>query len=315
MQMEMKHKILTVPALVSIALIAVGMLSGDAAVLGNIIIIAIFAAVLPYFLYRYSRFLWIKSLEEQFPNFIRDMADAIRSGMSFTDAIKLISKNSYGKLSEEVVKMNNRLSWGTPLLRVLDIFTERTKDSKLIKEAMNILEESYNSGGNIASTLDSVTDDILVIKDAEAERNSMVREHVLIMYGVFFMFLAISVMIVMIMVPMINSQPVIETPEGSPISSPFSSSTLFINPCQGFTGFPCALFGSVCTLFDAGTGVGCYYISLFFLVVIIQGIFTGLIAGQLGENSVIAGSKHSMIMVLTALSVFMFLAKLGIFPK
>jgi uncharacterized transporter YbjL len=49
-------------------------------------------------------------------------------------------------------------------------------------------------------------------------------------------------------------------------------------------------------------------------VVRVQGIFTGLIAGQLGENSPISGVKHSIIMSFTAVGVFLFLAKIGLFP-
>ena len=46
-------------------------------------------------------------------------------------------------------------------------------------------------------------------------------------------------------------------------------------------------------------GIANYYVAIFFYVVLIQGIFMGLIAGQLGENSITAGSKHSLIMAFT----------------
>jgi flagellar protein FlaJ len=47
-----------------------------------------------------------------------------------------------------------------------------------------------------------------------------------------------------------------------------------------------------------GEGSGCYYNGLFVVMVAVQGIFSGLVAGQLGEGSVIAGVKHSMIMFI-----------------
>ena len=64
----------------------------------------------------------------------------------------------------------------------------------------------------------------------------------------------------------------------------------------------------------ASEGLGCYYIAMFFSVVMVQGIFTGLIAGQLGENSAIAGVKHSIIMVFVAVGIFFFIAKTGMLP-
>jgi len=59
--------------------------------------------------------------------------------------------------------------------------------------------------------------------------------------------------------------------------------------------------------------VSCYYVSLFFYVLIIQGICSGLIAGQLGENSAVAGAKHSIIMVSVAVFIFILLSKMGVF--
>ena len=247
----------------------------------------------------------IKSMEAQFPNFVRDLADAVRSGMSFKEAIRITSRGNYGKLSEEIAVMNNRLSWGTPFLRVLEIFGKRVEKSKLITEALNIISESYKAGGNVSATLDSVARDMIMFKEVEAERVSMTRQHVMIMYGIFFMFLGISIMIIFVMVPMIQS-----TPEVS--AGGFGMT--FSNPCEGAALFPCNYFNSLGALFNMKESITLYYTALFFTIVVIQGLFTGLIAGQLGENSVVAGTKHSIIMVTIALGVFLFLAKAGMLP-
>lgn len=305
-ELNTKQKIITISLAVSIVLIVTGLMLGDPAVLGNLIIMASFTFVIPFFLYKYSRFMWLKSLESQFPNFVRDLADAKRSGMSFREAINITAKTSYGKLSVEIEEMKNRMSWGTPFIRVLDIFGKKVKDSKIITEALHIIKESHKSGGKVADTLNSIANDIIMLKEAEAERGSMVKQHVVIMYGIFFMFLGVSIMIISVMVPMIKTQPTFG--EGGPLSLQFS------DPCQDLGGFPCGLFSAICSIFTVPEGIGCYYIALFFSVVMIQGLFTGLIAGQLGENSVIAGSKHSLIMIFSALGVFLFLAKTGILP-
>jgi flagellar protein FlaJ len=286
----------------------IGIALGDIAVLGNLIILAAFISVVPFFIYKYSHFMWLKSLETQFPNFIRDLSDAHRSGMSFPQAIGMASRSNYGKLTPEIQSMNNRLSWGTPVNRVLEIFAKKTKDSKIITEALNIITESYNSGGKISSTLSSVADDILMIKEAEAERTSLVRQHVMLMYGIFYMFMAVSVIIIFVLVPMMKSAPQSTSMAGG-LGMQFS------NPCQNQgSGFPCILFDSTCAMFDQPVGISCYYFSIFFFVTLIQGVLMGLIAGQLGENSVVAGSKHSLIMVFSAIGVFLFLAKAGLLP-
>jgi len=299
------QRLMLISVAVALVLIILGLIMGDMALLGNLIIIAIFAVVIPLFLQRYIKFNWIKSLEEQFPNFVRDLADSIRSGMSFKEAIALASRANYGKLTDEVKLMHNKLSWDIPMQRVWDIFGKRVKESKLITEALNIMKESQLSGGNIAATLDSIARDMLLFKEVEAERRSLVHQHVLIMYGIFFMFLGISIMIIFVMVPMIKTQP--QAAVGI-------MGVQFTDPCEGLTIFPCNFFYALGVLFEMPAGITLYYTALFFTVVIIQGIFTGLIAGQLGENSVIAGTKHSLIMVTIALGVFLFFAKAGLFP-
>jgi flagellar protein FlaJ len=307
MEFNARQKIIIIPVIVSVALILVGIIIGDIPVLGNLVIISVFICVVPYFLYRYSKFLWLKGVEEQFPNFVRDLADSSRSGMSLPECIGIAAKANYGKLSPDVQKMHNRLSWGTPFLRVLELFHSNVKESKIIYEALSIIRQSYEGGGSIPATLDSVSKDIVMLKEAEAERGSLVREQVMIMYGLFFIFLGISVMIIYVMVPMLHSQ-------ATAVSGISNSGFSFVNPCEGGLIFPCGFFAGICAVLELSPGITCYYVAVFFSVVLIQGIFTGLIAGQLGENSAVSGVKHSLIMSFAAVGIFLFLAKIGWFP-
>lgn len=306
MQIGKKQRRILIFTGISTLLIFASIFTGDVGVIGNAVIVAVFIITIPLFLQRYSRFVWIKAVEEQFPNFIRDLADSKRSGMSFSEAIRIASKSNYGKLTSDIKKMNNRLSWGTPFLRVLEIFGDDVKESRIINEALNIIKESSSSGGNVAGTLDAIARDMIMLKDAEAERLSLVRQHVLIMYGVFFMFLGIAIMIIQVMVPMISTQPESTTGAGFGLQ--------FIDPCKGVGYFPCNFFSVIGLMLSIPEGITLYYTALFFTVVIIQGIFTGLIAGQLGENSIVAGGKHALIMVLVAIGVFIFLTKAGLLP-
>jgi hypothetical protein len=130
---------------------------------------------------------------------------------------------------------------------------------------------------------------------------------VMIMYGIFFMFVAISITIIAVLVPMMDQS---KTTAGiSPVVLAFS------NPCENtYMIFPCGYFSILCTSFAVPNGIGCYYLSLFFSVLIIQALFMGLIAGQLGENSVVSGIKHSLIMLATVFIIFMFMLRSGLLP-
>lgn len=307
LNLKLKHKVLLASIEVAAVLLTLTMLFiPDAGTFGNVFVISMFIIVIPYFVFEYVGFLWLKSVERQFPNFIRDLADSKRSGMSLPEAVHISARSNYGKLTEEVKKMSNRLTWGTPFLRVIEIFGEKVKSSKIITDALEIMNESYKSGGNITATLESVAKDIRTLQDSEEERRSLVRQHVMIMYAIFFIFLAVSLTIIYVMVPMMGQQP-----GGEMDALAFK----FENPCPPDGAiFPCGLFAAVCSSLSVAQGIACYYVALFFFILLIQGIFSGLIAGQLGENSIVAGTKHSLIMVSAAISIFMVLAKMGLLP-
>ncbi len=312
MELGIREKVLVLPVAVGVAIVMMSIfLIGDAAVIGNIFIIALFISVIPYFLYRYSKYAWLKGIERQFPNFIRDLADAKRSGMTLESSIKMAGKTNYGKLTPEIQTMSNKLSWGVPFLRVLDIFEKKVRGSTSIVEVLNIVKEVYKSGGNVVATLDSAAANMNMLREAEEERRSVTSQHVMVTYGIFLLFLGIVVVIIYIFIPMMTTVSV-----GGEYEAMDTFGSTFTNPCSEFAlPFPCGLFSITCIMLEVDPyGVSCYYISLFFYVLIIQGLCSGLIAGQLGENSAIAGGKHSMIMVSVAVFVFILLSKMGVFP-
>lgn len=304
-----KRKILLISLIVSLILISsVSLLTQDTGAIVNVGVICLFIVVTPFFIYKYIEFLWLKAVEREFPNFIRDLASLKRSGMTLSEAVKMTSKTNYGRLTSEVQKFSNRLSWGTPFTRSLQIFGDRFKASKLITEVLGITRESYMSGGDVASTLDSLSKDMLTLRDVEEERKSIVRQHVMIMYGIFFMFVGVSLAIIYVLIPMMTEQPQVVGGESPLLFS-------FTDPCSDLPiPFPCDLFSIICVSFNIRGGLACYYIALFFSVLIIQAIFMGLIAGQLGENSAIAGIKHSLIMLASIFLIFMFVVRLGLLP-
>ncbi len=304
-----KKKVLLGSLVVSIIILTLTtIITQDTATIMNIGVLCIFILVTPSFLYRYGEFLSIKSMEKEFPNFLRDLSNLKRSGMTLSESVKLATKTKYGSLTPHVKTLSNKLSWGIPFLRSLEIFGEGLKGSRIITEAIDIIKASYKSGGDMTSILDSLAVDMRIIKDAEEEKKSLVSQHVMIMYGIFFLFMGISVVIIYVLVPMMTSS----APQGG-VESPMMLS--FSSPCENmYMPFPCGLFNLMCTSFNVPKGVGCYYFSLFLTILIIQAIFTGMIAGQLGENSALAGIKHSLIMLAVVFVVFVFLTKLNLLP-
>jgi flagellar protein FlaJ len=257
-------------------------------------------------LIRYREYRELKEMEERFPTFLRDLIESIRSGMAPHQAIIATSKLEYGALSKEIKKMANQISWGMTMESVLDQFARRMRRSRRLHTSINMIRESYFSGGEMETTLDAVADNVTVLEESEKERKSLLNQYVVIMYGVTLIFIGIVVAINRLLVPVFQvSGPAIGEAVG------------LINPCTVCVGVEC----SVCVLYDATShylfgidprSIGAYYTSLFFFMSLVQALFSGLIAGQISEGSLTAGTKHSLILAAITFGAFGILVRFGL---
>ncbi len=255
------------------------------------IVLGVIIIFLPYLLDSYFQYMKLKKMEDQFPRFLRDFAEAKKSGMTLPQAFSYLKKTDYGALNPEIKKSSHQLSWGMSFSKVLNMFTRRIKGSKLMKRTFTIINESFRSGGDIAEVMDTLSVDIKTIKEIEKEKKSMLSQQGIVVYIIFFLFLGILVMLNRILMPMLE------------IGS--SGGGLF---GVGQAANYCEIVPTLCTLcpiFNFGVGQLCYFRSMFFIMVIIQAISSGIIVGEIVEESATAGIKHILLMLIPALIVFM----------
>jgi flagellar protein FlaJ len=302
-----KIKIQYIPLIVAGAIAAVGlMFYSNIGIMGNFILLAAVVGIVPYALITYFDVKRIKDIEDRLPTFLLDLSEAQKIGMTLPDALKQVSRTDYGKLSSEVKRMNDQISWGIPVQDVMSGFAVRMKRSKLIGRIVRIINEAYNSGGDIARTMEATASDLTTIKETEKERKSVTAEHMMIMYAIYFIFIGIVIGLSQTLVPMLKMN--IQAGVVGGIMS-------FQDPCTGCDiktnpfCINCSLFSAICQMFAFGGGGSCYYNALFMLMAIIEGVFTGLVAGQIGEGSVVAGVKHSIIMTASGFSILLIVQK------
>lgn len=308
MKLSNERKILLISLAVAGSLIPIGIISGDPGILGNSMILSTFVVAAPQLLLRYKKYRELKEIEEKFPDFLRDMIESLRSGVPFHKAIIDSSRVEYGELSKEVKKMADQLSWGVPLDKVLNMFAERVKRSRRLFTSVKIIRESHLSGGDVVSTLESVAENSIMLEESQKEKRSLLNQYVVIMYAISLIFIAIVAAINNLMIP------IFKIPTGGGGGGAFGLG--LTNPCDACGGFGC----NICDLFEQtavnlfsiepGT-IGSYYTSLFFFMSLIQSIFSGLVAGQISENSIMAGAKHSLILSGITIGAFSILVRLG----
>jgi flagellar protein FlaJ len=232
--------------------------------------VILFFGSAPYLLFQYQKYQRLKKIEEALPGFLRDITESHRSGISLPQAIIGRSRTDYGELSPEVKIMSAQLSWGIPFPDVLENFSLKMKGSAYIQRSMAIIMEAYRSGGDISEAMESVAQNARILKDLEADRSSKLSQQVMIMYVIFFIFLGMLIALHKILTPLFSLGQASELGGG------------FMQLSYGPS----------------------YYRTLFFHMVLIQAFFNGILAGQLGEGSVVAGLKHSAVMLGVALLVF-----------
>jgi flagellar protein FlaJ len=303
-ELDLEKKILIISIVVSILIISLGIITANTGVVGNGIILSVFIIFVPLIFFRYERQRTLKEYEEKFPAFLRDVVESIRSGMPFHQAIIISSRLDYGRLSKEVKKMANQISWGIPVDRVIDQFTERVKKSKRLYMTLKTLRESYLTGGDVESTLESVAENLTILNDEEKERSSLLNQYVVLMYAITFIFLGILVAINKLMIPIFK----ITTAPGGEVLG-------LVSPCEANPNPICSIYAlpSVYIFaFKDPTSIGAYYTSIFFFMSIIVAVACGLVAGQISENSLVAGLKHSAIMAGVVIGVMLILKAAGV---
>jgi flagellar protein FlaJ len=290
------------------------LLATETALFANLMILAILVAVVPYTVYEFFEFKKITQYEREFPSFLRDLSESQRAGLSTIQAIETAARSDYGSLTKEIRKMNNQLSWNVPLEKVLMNFMKRVKKSNVINKAVTIIIQANRSGGDIEDIMAALANNIESIKEVQEEKSTLMRQQVIMMYAIFFIFLGITIILVKFLVPLIQSQTEIGE-SGFGIIESFQPNPCYYcidNPDISCSG--CAIFFGMSDAFGFGgrETVGSYYKSLFFSMILIQGFFSGLIAGQIGSDSIVAGLKHSFILLFSGVLIFIVSNRIGI---
>ncbi len=139
----------------------------------------IVASVPAYYSTKYSR--ERMSLERALPDFIRDVAEGRKTGLSPERAIERLSDRRYGLLSKHVRKMGSQLSWGVTLNKVVVTFTDAV-GSWITKAIGTLLIEVVDVGGGTIRSFSEMAIFTRTMNDMENDRRSALRAFVMIAY-------------------------------------------------------------------------------------------------------------------------------------
>jgi len=237
------------------------------------IIFAMMAFIGPYGFYASTRERHIREIEIRLPDFLRDVAEAGRFGMTLADAIVVASSGRYGELTPEIKKMAAQIEWGVPASEAIRLFSERVK-TPLVTRMASIIMKANDAGGNVADVLSMVSHDAKETILTQEERGVTMQTYVLVVYIAFVVFIATIIILEGQFLPKMEQagRQVSEAAEAIGATEiPGVSIKVDIIPTISF---------------------------IFLLSVLVHAIGDGILAGVIQNGSIPIGMRHSFIMLV-----------------
>ena len=221
----------------------------------------------------------IKALERRLPDFLRDVAEAGRFGMTLAEAIVVSSSGRYGKLTPEIKKMAAQISWGVPATEALRLFSERVK-TPMVGRIVSIIVKSSDAGGDVADVLTMVSHDAKEAQLTQDERRITMSTYIAVIYISFMVFLVTIWILNATFLPKMREASESLTDAQTAIESPLARN------------LPEVIFNIKVA---------------FFVAVFVHGLGDGILAGVLDNGKIPNGLKHSFLMLLVAVVAFQFI--------
>lgn len=219
-----------------------------------------------------------RKIASEMPDFLKKLASTNETGMTLTQSINLISNSNFGTMSSEVRKVHQDLEWGTDVNTALKRMANALHTPTSTRMIMLITKASETSG-DIKDVLNIAANDARLTEQMRRDRSDSMLIYVVIIFISFCVFLYCVYTLTSSFIPVMAS---------AGASSASSSGTA-------------SKFGA--SAFITSFNPEDYY-RLFFHAGVIQGLFSGLLAGQMGEGNWMSGLKYSLVMMVIAYVIF-----------
>lgn len=242
-------------------------------------VVAALAFVGPYGFYLAKKHREVKLIERRLPDFLRDVAEAGRFGMTLAEAIVVSSGGRYGKLTPEIKKMAAQITWGVPATEALRLFAKRVK-TPMVERVVAIIVKSSDAGGDVADVLTMVSHDTKEHQLTEDERRIAMSTYIAVIYISFMVFLVtIWILNVTFLPKMLEASASLSEGDAALVGA----SPLAQNLAQVVASIKVA----------------------FFIALIVHAIGDGILAGVLDTGKIPNGMRHSFVMLLIAFFAFL----------
>jgi len=231
----------------------------------DVTVVTVLALILIPALAYHSDQKWRDNIDDHIPSLLREISDAQKTGLPLPRAILEASKHQYGALTPELKKMAAKISWGIPFSNALRSLTE-TADTPLMKRTSLLILEAERSGGAIEDVFESAHQHVSEILGLKRERLGSMKPYRWIIYASFIVFSLVMIILLVSFFQKLAIQMVeaVLNEQAPSANLPFNVAGLQL---------------------------------LFFHLMVIEAIFSGLIAGKMGQGDAKLGLRDSCILL------------------
>ena len=264
MKFKKQHKI---GIALAILIIAGAFLFKESSAFSLVIGIGIIIGVLPFVFSTITETKIAREKEEMFLEFARNLVESVKMGSSISKSILILKNRNYEVLNRHIWKLSNQISMGIPLNIAMQTFSKDINNKKISK-AITLIRQAERAGGDIGKILESVAEAVSTTDKLKKERKAAISALMVQGYIIFFVFIIIILVMQFQILPLVSGL----------------AGTVNIGGVQ-----------------TSGAGFDETEIADAFLdLLLVQGLFSGLIIGKLSEGSVKNGVKHSFILMISA---------------
>jgi len=160
----------------------------------DLLVFSVLSAIGPIGFYSYMKSKRKSEIQDQLPDFLREISSSTASGMTVFDAITTAAKADHGKLTPEIKRMAAQLSWGISVKNALNNFAKRI-NTDAVKRMTITINKALEIGGNTASVFEAAAREIDQAKRVEMQRKAEMSMYSIVIFISFFVFLAVILII------------------------------------------------------------------------------------------------------------------------
>ena len=210
---------------------------------------------------------------QRFPDTLNILSSANNMGIPLPDAFDIIARWSGGHFGTELRRVRNDIAWNDDTAGALLRFADRL-DIPQVSRTIKLIAEGGRSTGDLSRVLSIAAEDTRNRYRMLRDRRSAMSSYIAVVVIGFLVYLLVIVMLdTSYLTPISQLPPVPDVGPGAPI---------------GFQQIPVST-----------------YRMLFFHSVLIQGVGSGLLAGELADNDALSGLKYSILLVALATATFL----------